>query len=263
MVAFLAIAWLVALPTCWGVPSARPRYLMPLYPLAAPLVGLIVQRVFEAQAAAIVRRGWLWFVAAAKLSLVGAAVAVVIGSCGGVSHPLLAQHWGFAAFYVATAIFGLAVLVRNWTCWTPRAATTSILLLAALAGVSYAGLAVNALVALDPHADEQIARLKEQLGNSGRMVSFGTVETLFTYHWRDAITIERLSEGFDDLSAQSRCFCFNWNTAKPPLQLPFPWRMEAAINCDRTDDERSGKIVIVGRWIETVALAPGDTTVQR
>src|SRR6185369_10942748 len=82
MVVFLSFAWLVALPTCWLVPNARPRYLMPLYPLAAPLIGLVVERIFELCAAdrSMVRLGWRAFASAGMLAVLGGAAAVTAAS---------------------------------------------------------------------------------------------------------------------------------------------------------------------------------------
>src|SRR5262245_13715834 len=83
MVDFLVIAWLVALPTCWLVPNAKPRYLMPLYPLAAPLVGLVVQRVFEfGSNMPAIRSGWQLFKGGAIVAALGGALVVGWASVG-------------------------------------------------------------------------------------------------------------------------------------------------------------------------------------
>ena len=55
-VAFLTIPILIAFPTVWLAPGARGRYLMPLYPCIAVLVGLVVQRCSEAPAGTPWRR---------------------------------------------------------------------------------------------------------------------------------------------------------------------------------------------------------------
>ncbi len=52
---FLVIAIAVAFPTCWFAPGARGRYLMPLYPCLALLVGLVVQRALEPAASRLMR----------------------------------------------------------------------------------------------------------------------------------------------------------------------------------------------------------------
>ncbi len=42
---FPAVCLAVAIPTCWLVPGARPRYLMPLYPCLAVIIGWLAQHV--------------------------------------------------------------------------------------------------------------------------------------------------------------------------------------------------------------------------
>ena len=44
LVSFLLVALAVAYPTVWVVAGAQARYFMPLYPLVAVLVGLVVER---------------------------------------------------------------------------------------------------------------------------------------------------------------------------------------------------------------------------
>ena len=112
MVAFLSFAWLVALPTCWLVPNARPRYLMPLYPLAAPLMGFVVQAVFAGQSAEVIRRGWKLFIAATAVMAIAGAIVVSSSSliCGtggiGTSQP----PW-FAAIFLLAATGAAALLM--------------------------------------------------------------------------------------------------------------------------------------------------------
>ncbi len=55
---FVVVVWVVALPTCWLPTEARPRYLMALYPCAALLFALLVQRSWEAQQLGWWRRSW-------------------------------------------------------------------------------------------------------------------------------------------------------------------------------------------------------------
>ncbi len=266
MVAFLAIAWLVSLPTCWFVPNARPRYLMPLYPLAAPLIGLVVQRVYKAESIKAVRRGWSWLMASAPFAMIGSAIAVAVASwiCG-VSIPEIAQPPWFAVVYLCVAIAFAALLARNWNRWSPQAATVNVLLLATFLAITVAGVAVNSITAQDPQTRQQVAQFKQRLPAGKPLASFGRIATLFSYYWNEPIKLAspKLPATSHDLPAEAiDYFCFDWSGETPP-RLPFPWRVEAVINCDRVIDENPMRCVIIGRRVEAVSLVPDDTQARR
>jgi 4-amino-4-deoxy-L-arabinose transferase-like glycosyltransferase len=176
MVAFLSFAWLVALPTCWLVPNARPRYLMPLYPLAAPLMGFIVQAVFAGQSAEVIRRGWKSFIAATAVMAIAGAIFVSSARwiCGTASIAVSQPPW-FAALFLLAATAAAAILVRLWNNWSALAATTSVVTLAALLGLTASGVMVNAQIAVDPHSDQQIAQLQHRLPPGTSLISFGII----------------------------------------------------------------------------------------
>jgi len=265
MVTYLVIVWLVALPTCWLVPNARPRYLMPLYPLAAPLIGFVVQSIFEFDAIAIVRRGWKWFVASIALISIGAAAAVSSTSwiCG-VSSSAISQPPWFAAVFLLAATGATAILFEWWNCWSPRAASISMLTLAGLLGLIGSGLVVNSQITVDPHSGQQIAQLRQRLPPGVELISFGRVGTMFSYHWREPIQLVdmKLREVPEDFPKDHEYFCFSWNRTTSP-RLPFPWRVEATIDCDRVADDTPENRVIVGRRLDAIAQLPDDTNVRR
>jgi 4-amino-4-deoxy-L-arabinose transferase-like glycosyltransferase len=263
MVEFLTIAWLVALPTCWLVPNAKPRYLMPLYPLAAPLVGLVVERVFESRAAtgSMVRLGWQIFVSAAMGTMLLGGAAVVAASWA--AHKALADlaqpRW-FALVYMAAALVAIAMLFRFRSNWSPRAGAATALILAAFMGLTASGVAVNSLKSADPQAGIEVALLKERLPKDTHLVSFGQIETMFTYHWREPVQLvaARLPRSTDELPPGCDYFCFNGVAEKRPA-LPFPWREDAVISCDRRANEAGpDHAVIVGHRVEAIALLPDD-----
>jgi len=263
-VAFLTIAWLVALPTCWLVPNAKPRYLMPLYPLAAPLVGLVVERIFELSAAdrSMVRLGWRAFASAGMLAVLGGAAAVTAASWikrGALAE--LAQPMWFASIYLLAAAAIAAILYRLRGNWSPRAGATVMLGLAAFMGLTASGVAVNSLKSTDPQAGIEVALLKERLPKDAQLVSFGQVETMFTYHWRQPVQLVAacLPRSADELPPGCDYFCFNAAAGERPA-LPFLWREDAVISCDRrANGNGPDHAVIVGHRIEAIALLPEDT----
>jgi hypothetical protein len=265
MAAFLTIAWLVALPTCWLVPNAKPRYLMPLYPLAAPLVGLVVQRVFESRATThwAVRLGWRFFANGLALTAIcGAAIVTAVSWTRHGTLAELAQPLWFASAYALAAIATVAVLYRLRGNWSPRAGTAAVFSLAAFLGLTASGVAVNSLKLTDPRAGLEVALLKERLPQDTHLVSFGQVETMFTYHWRQPVELvtERLPRSAEELPRGCDYFCFNVSAGEKPAALPFPWREDAVISCDRRANEAGpDHAVIVGHRVEAIALLPDDT----
>jgi len=264
MVIFLIGAWLVALPTCWLVPNAKPRYLMPLYPLAAPLMGLVVERVFEscADSRSMIRRGWKLFVTGAAACMLAGALAVVVASAVNTGRLAeVAQPLGFAAIYFMSAIAAIAILLRLRNNWSPRSGAVTAFVLAAFMGLTASGVAVNSLRSFDPQSGLQVAQLKEKLPNDTRLVSFGQVETMFTYHWRAPVQLvaAHLPRSAEELPRGCDYFCFNVAAGEKPAALPFPWREDAVISCDRRANESGpDHAVVVGHRVETIALLPDD-----
>ena len=78
LISFLLTAIIVAYPTVWLAAGARGRYFMPLYPLVAVLIGLVIERCSLADRATYPRRAWHQFLL--FWGLVIGASALVIGS---------------------------------------------------------------------------------------------------------------------------------------------------------------------------------------
>lgn len=267
LMTFALCAWLVALPTCWFVPNARPRYLMPLYPLAAPLVGLIVDRLFAvgSQGIATVRMGWRIYRSAAVLSIIGGATAVALASWfRPLQFPQIAQPAWFAAVYLIAATAAVTILLWHKSEWSRRTGTVAMLTLSGFVGLTVSGVAVNSMTALDPHSELTVAQLKERIPKDVHLASFGKVETMFSYHWREPIALacNQLPQQPADVPQGCDYFCFNSNSEQQ-VRLPFPWRVEASINCQRTADDPTGKVVIVGRRIDAVSLLPDESGIRR
>ena len=154
--------------------------------------------------------------------------------------------------------------MRLWNNWSALAATTSVVTLAALLGLTASGVVVNAQIAVDPHSDQQIAQLQHRLPPGTSLISFGRVGTMFSYHWREPIELVdmRLREVPEDFPKQYEYFCFSWNRTTSPM-LPFPWRVEATIDCDRVADDTPENRVIVGRRLDAIAQLPDESTARR
>ncbi len=253
MVMFLAIALAVAFPTCWLVPGARERYFMPLFPCLAPLVGLVIQRALAADAAGAMRIGWMLYVGGAAAAILFAGVAVAGASwIDGLAIEELAQPGGFAALYllVAAAIFA-AMLWRGSLTALARG-YVFVLGLAAFAGLSHVGVVVGSMAKASEEAAPAMADLKQKLPKNVRLISFGLIETLFTYYYGEPIEARQWPPTEADLSGSSGYFCFTWDRDYLP-PLPFAWHEIGEVSCDRFKHPGPTKRVIVGQRLEHIA----------
>ena len=163
MIKFALCAWVIALPTCWFIPNARPRYLMPMYPLAAPMIGLVVQRIFEATSInlAFERRHWRQFANIVGIAAIGGAIFVGIASWIGFANlSAVSQPTWFALAYLGAAVLAATVILRHRQDWSQRAGTISAIAIATMMGLTVSGVAVNSMIAADPHSDRQVAQLR-------------------------------------------------------------------------------------------------------
>ncbi len=252
-VAYLVMSIGLAFFTCWVVPGARGRYFMPLYPCLALLIGLSVQQVAEPTAAAWQRRGW-------KLFLLSKAVLAILAgvSVAGVTWierfelAELRQPGWFAAIYVFIAVIAGILLAATQASFRPARVRIALLAIAALIGMSYVGVVINGMAGTAEDPTPEVAHLKRKLPSDARLVSFGLVETLFTYLYRAPIEERPWPKTAADLGAGHDYFCFTWDRPQPP-PLPFGWTIEGVIPCDRVRRDPPLKKVIVGKRIDSLA----------
>ena len=146
LVALALTACAVAFPTCWLPVDSRPRYLLSLYPCVALLVGLLIQRSWEAEQFGWWRRSWDRFlvtgaglILAAPLALTALwlfAPATLYGLGQSLSGGFLACYGLAALAAVAIAQWSRAAIARagpaaeswhwraSWDCHTRSSLST-------------------------------------------------------------------------------------------------------------------------------------------
>ncbi len=250
----LVIAIAVAFPTCWlQAPARGGRYLMPLYPCLALLVGLVVQRALEPAASRLMRRGWsalIW----THGTLILFAGLVVAGATWipRFYSPQVTQPGWFAALYLAVALVASAVLWFNHSATQPVRARAMLLVIGAFIGLSYQGVVVNGMAQASENVASTMADLKSRLPADVRLVSFGMVETQFTDYYGRPVEQRRWPNSPGDGAADSDYFCFTWGGGPPP-ELPFGWRAVGMISCDRLHHDHPQRMVIVGQRLDSLA----------
>ncbi|HVT27241.1 MAG TPA: hypothetical protein VHE81_04415, partial [Lacipirellulaceae bacterium] len=272
---FLFTAMLIAYPTVWLAAGARGRYFMPLYPLVAVLVGLVIERCSAASRGTYPRRAWhqfllLWgtFIGMCGLLLAGATLFTA-----DLSARLYQPRWFGLAF--AAIAFGAVYLLwsafRRPNRFAPLMGVSAIAIIAAL-GV--AGFMMNINVARWNNPTTAVAELKNQLPPRTKLVSFSPIEHRFAYYFGDPIAELIWPRTMAELPPDINYFCFMrqpGDTAAArksgrgrteyttPGTLPFAWKELMSICVERQTygDQRT---VVLGRVVRPLRATVSDVT---
>ncbi len=262
-VGFLTICLLVTFPTCWLVPGAKGRYWMPLFPCLALLVGLVIQRALESATAhgvslprssSLLRRGWLAYRATAAAAVLFTGLIVAGATWIERFHlTQLVQPGWFAALFLLASAATFVALLTGGAKISGRMAIVPVLALAGFIGLFHTGVILNAMTERREDCGPAVAALKQKLPPNSRLVSFGLVETLFTYYYGEPIAVQKWPRSERDLDPQADYFCFTWDRDFMP-PLPFAWHVEGEVPCDRLHSDHPVKRVIVGKRVASVAV---------
>jgi hypothetical protein len=278
VITFLITALVVAYPTVWLAAGARGRYFMPLYPLVAVLVGLVVEQCAFAPLGSYPRRAWhqfltLWatLIAASGFIIAGASLLM-----HNLSQGFYQPRW-FAAVF---AILTLAVMVVLLKCYQHASRLRPIVAAAAIAvvaGTGAAGVLVNVNVSrwIDPNCE--ITELKNQLPPGTVLASFSPIEHRFAYYFGDSIAELDWPISTADIPPGLTYFCFMrqpGDTAesraagrgrtwyKTPGTLPVKWEEIASVCVERqVYIGEPPRTVVLGRVVRPLKATVSDVTV--
>ena len=256
---FPATFVLLAFGTCWLVPGTRPRHLMSLYPCVACLIATVIDRCLAAPAA----DPWNVFLRrfVAVLGIVAALVGIA-GAAAGIGAEL-PRIGSLLPPSPATLAYAAAMFVFAAVClWARRpggSARTVIGLTTAAAalGLSYTAIGLNHWIQKTGDPQPQIAWLQRSVLCGQRLVSFGAMPSRFTFFYRDPIEILPWPDAAKPLDAELRYFCFVKDQAAAAAKLPFRWEQVALIWCERSKDDTTHNVIVVGRRVEA-GLQPGQ-----
>ena len=252
---FLIVGAGVVFMPAYLVPYARPRYVLPMFPLVAGLIGLVVDRALAQPSdrwlglrAAL--RNYL-LIAASAYMIVGVAASIGLAAAGSVHHPWLDLLWHDPGRVTVAAgaliAFGLIVLVQAHHSQREKAGLV-ITALAVCVFIAYLHIYMTALIPTRNAPASAIAEIRRQLPAGTRLISFGGAHHLFRYHWRDPITLAPWPKA-DGSGSLPEAFCFTKTADRPTRDLPFAWRVVGEVNMDRwaKPPERARVTVVVGR----------------
>lgn len=262
-VQFAVVALAVTYPTVWFAAGARGRYFMPLYPCLAVVLGVIAEQCAAVGAPRAEIAHWRRFVRGLALATAAGGVALVVanllpfaGLADARQPALFLFAWAIVAMIATIAMFWAA---RSQHGPRPRVAVISI---AAVVGLAYAGVALNARIRGGNDLTPAIAEIKQQIPAAGELVSLGRVYHRFAYSYDAPIDQVPWPMKAEDLPADVTYFCFDQRPgdtpddragnddrlgAHTPGVLPFAWEKIAEVPCDPVKRDQAHRSVVIGR----------------
>jgi len=257
-VAFVLISLIVAFPTCWIPPGAHERYMMPLYPLVAVLVGVALQFCYDSRAGTTLDRWHRALCVAISAVMAGAGLTILALSFWSTPDDRIwAQPKAFAVVYAVLAASAAGVVLWSRTDRGSARHHYGLLAVGVFMGLSMTGAFVNALKKQSVDTPGAIAELERNLPIDHRMVSLGPVNPLFGLLYSHSIgRIDRLDSVL--LLEDGTFFCFDPGQPLPGdvLSLPFPWQEFAVVSVARRIDQLDEFVVVVGRYDRSRDVVP-------
>ncbi len=250
MVGFLLTAIAVAFPTCWLPAHSRTRYFMSLYPCVAPLIGLAIERCWEAHEQGWWQRGWDRFLVAGAALIAGAGLFVgTIPIWSGLARFDAGQAVspGFALVYVLVAVGAVAAILWSRQRREERRAQFGVLAIAGFMGLTYTGVVVSIQIRNSNDPSAAVAAIRDLIPPGERLVSLEPVHHLFAYYYDQPIELQKVGKGNAATRTAGRYFCYAIDPAFEPPKIAFEWDCVAEVSCDRTRSSHPLTKVVVGR----------------
>jgi 4-amino-4-deoxy-L-arabinose transferase-like glycosyltransferase len=277
---FLLVTIAVTYPTVWLAFEARGRYYMPLYPLAAVLLGSVVERCATAEAGSRLRGMWNTFLVVAGVAAILSGAAIAAASW---VEPLAALRQTPAWTAALASLFVLGSTVLLW-CRQKRNVGRPFQAVAATArkgrptgpfatarlglvatslvlGLAYTGVAVNTDAARLNAVAPAVAEARSLLPAGTRLASFGAINHRFAYYYGEPIPRLDWPRTIDDVPSDLAYFCFSRTPSDNvfvrgrlvrymPSRFPFAWEQVAVVSCERKKSSAPVEIVVIGRIVE-------------
>jgi 4-amino-4-deoxy-L-arabinose transferase-like glycosyltransferase len=262
---FLLVSLAVTFPTVWLSAGARSRYYMPLYPLIAVLIAMILTHCAAAARSTPGGRIWRRFLNGTVFAVVFM-LAIVAISLFLAETPVASLRppaaWASMIVLSGLAAVGAALFSRS----TPgsRPAAVAIVLTAMFLGLLHSGSVLTQLAARRQDTGPAVAELRSKVPRPEALVSFGPIHSRFRYFWGDLIPEIAWPRTLDALPPEVDYFSFDlrpsetpgarivtrgmvvWTT---PTTLPFEWRRIGAVDCGRKPMNPPDAEVVVGQVI--------------
>src|SRR5208282_954967 len=254
-VCFLALSIGFAAISCYVVPGARNRYLAPILPLAALLIGLAAQQCCTNTASESLVRLRRHFFIGMGLVAGGLALWVIVATALRLG-PLQGQQP--VAFAIAFTLLALSVMATAfWASARPEPWRQQLgtLALGGLMGLSYIGVVINIFVATRHPIDAEIAAVAANLPDDARLVSIGPVDDVFLYYYGKPIRRLPASEGIGHKEPSWNYFCMGCGPNMPAFGMPY--EKLGVISVEAAYSDNPHDVVIIGRRLPEATATAG------
>jgi len=177
------VALAVAYPTVWIVAGAQARYFMPLYPLIAVLVGLVIERCSVAAMGHYPRRAWRQFLLCSSTLIAVLSIVTFIPAKWALGS--YQPQW----FRLTIVLIAAAAVWTLWKCYRANAPGTRLAAVAAIAifaGLAQAGALMNFNIARWNDPSAAVAEIKD-IVSSTPLVSLTAIDHRFAYFYEAPI----------------------------------------------------------------------------
>ena len=279
VVSFLLIGIVVAYPTVWLAADARGRYFMPLYPLVAVLIGLLIERCSLAAIGSSQRRGWQQFVSIWTAVIgIGAASFAVAAFLPADFVKSLYQPRAFSLVIAAGCAFAAIVLIFTLRQSFQSGAALAVTAIAFVSAIAVAGMMVNVNTARWNNPQAAVSEFKKHLPAGTTLVSLSPAEHRFVYYFGAPVVEIGWPKTLSELPPEVEYFCFmrrpgdnaasraSGRGRSPTVTsgtLPFAWTEVASICVERKKNNRQQASVVLGRVIRPLRYELTDATVPK
>jgi 4-amino-4-deoxy-L-arabinose transferase-like glycosyltransferase len=279
VVTFLLTSLAVAYPTVWIAAGGRGRYFMPLYPCAAVLIGIVLDRCTLSARSEYSRRAWHQFLLLCGTLIIASGLAIgCIAALRGQSSQLLSQPRSFGIGYSLLALLAGGLL---WYCYRAGSQTKRYVAVAVVAGfmsLAFVGLWINVDVAHWNDIAAAVESLHDQLPPGAQLVSFSPIEHRFAFYYPQPIAELDWPRSTADLPPGVDYFCFMRNpgdtsasrvsgrgrsVTTTPGTLPFAWEEITSLNSERMVTGDNPRSVVLGRIVRPLRAEATDVTVPQ
>lgn len=259
-VMFCAAALAATFPSVWLSYGAMSRHYLCMYPCFAVLIGVVLEKSFASSSESSLAAGWRWF--CRVLSAVAVVGAVVVAAAPWIetewARRLVQPTWFSICFFalVAASVTGIAWSIRRWTV-EPNSVNVrfaGFIALVALFGAAYVGVGINTLAGMANNHASQVAAVRRKLPPNVKLVSFGPLDHVFTFNFREPIRQLDRPRSVDDIPEDVEYFAYTPGLG-PNVQVLGPWEEVAVVSCERNEKPSPGRVVVIGKLKRPASVA--------
>ena len=265
LVQFLVVALLITYPTVLFATGARGRYFMPMYPMIAILIGLVVQKCSESAVGSIARIYWNRYVlhlAGAILVFAGLVFYTSTFQANFMEH--FQQPLWYAILFALISGVVASVLIWNFKRKDLKSAQVAFTTTCLFLGLLWTTIVMSMQSSRWNHIGPAVTEAKSKLPDGVRMVSFAPIDHRFCYYYRQFIEELNWPQSMAEVPEDIEYFCIDqhgtdttefrsagrgrsWTTTSGTL--PFKWEEVARVPCNRRLSATPQDEVIIGRII--------------